>query len=129
MTLFNYTSKNINTRNPLLKSIFKFRSSIYGQVVFIIFILSIFLFVSFGTIFRSVNKEYMESIIQQSGNNVCLLVEGALYQYMMENDKTALQNMLNIINEMPGIEDVNMYNTQDDLVHSFILFRRLNRAR
>ncbi|MFC2111280.1 ATP-binding protein [Bacteroidota bacterium] len=60
----------------------------------------------------------MESIIQQSGNNVCLLVEGALYQYMLENDKTALQNMLNIINKMPGIEDVNMYDNEDNLVYS-----------
>ncbi|MFC1733357.1 sensor histidine kinase, partial [candidate division KSB1 bacterium] len=68
--------------------------------------------------FRTVNKEYMESIIQQSGNNVCLFVEGALYQYMLENDKTALQNMLNIINKMPGIEDVNMYDDQDNLVYS-----------
>ncbi|MFC2117429.1 ATP-binding protein [Bacteroidota bacterium] len=60
----------------------------------------------------------MESIIQQSGDNVCLLVEGSLYQYMQENDKTALQNMLKIINTMPGIEDVNMYDNQDSLVHS-----------
>jgi len=104
--------------SSLLFKYFKFHSSIYGQVVLIIAILSIFLFIAFGTIFKSVNKEYMESKIQQSGNNVCLLVEGALYQYMLENDKTALRNMLNIINEMPGIEDVNMYDSKDNLVYS-----------
>lgn len=104
--------------SSLFKKYFGFTSSIYGQVVLIIAILAIFLFISFGTIFKTVNKEYMESIIQQSGNNVCLLVEGALYQYMLENDNTALQNMLNIINKMPGIEDVNMYDQQDRLVYS-----------
>lgn len=106
------------TKGSLLNEFFKFQSSIYGQVVFIIAILAFFLFLSFQTIFRTVNKEYMENIIQQSGNNVCLLVEGALYQHMLENDKTALLNMLNIINRMPGIEDVNMYDNQDDLVYS-----------
>jgi len=118
MGLFNVNTEKNNIGSSLLKKYFTFRSSIYGQVVLIIAILSIFLVVSFGTIFKSVNKAYMESIIQQSGSNVCLLVEGALYQYMLENDKTALRNMLNIINEMPGIEDVNMYDNQNNLVHS-----------
>ena len=116
MALFRNTA--YKNKNSIFKKPIKFYSSIYGQVVFVIALLSIFLFFSFGTIFRSVNKEYMESIIQQSGNNVCLLVEGALYQYMLENDKTALQNMLNIINKMPGIEDVNMYDNEDNLVYS-----------
>ncbi len=110
--------KNKKTKKSILNDFLKFKSSVYGQVVFIIAILAFFLFLSFQTIFRTVNKEYMENIIQQSGNNVCLLVEGALYQHMLENDKTALQNMLNIINGMPGIEDVNMYNMNDDLVYS-----------
>ena len=118
MGLFEHSKRKNNIGNSLLKKYIKFQSSIYGQVVFIITILSLFLFLSFGTIFRSVNKDYMEKIIQQSGDNVCLLVEGALYQYMLENDETALQNMLKIINEMPGIEDVNMYDNMDNLVHS-----------
>jgi len=118
MGLFNVNKEKNNIGSSLLKKYYNFRSSIYGQVVLIIAILSIFLVISFGTIFKSINKAYMESIIQQSGSNVCLLVEGALYQYMLENDKTALRNMLNIINEMPGIEDVNMYDNQDNLVHS-----------
>ncbi|MBC8320364.1 MAG: HAMP domain-containing protein [Bacteroidetes bacterium] len=62
----------------------------------------------------------MENIIQQSGNNVGLFVVGALYQHMLENDRTALRNTLNIINKMPGIEDVNMYDDQGNLVHSSI---------
>ncbi len=118
MVLFKYSKVKFDFGRSIIKRILRFRSSIYGQVVIIIAILSVFLLVSFGAIFRSVNKEYMESIIQQSGSNVCLLVEGALFQHMMENDKTALQNMLNIINEMPGIEDVNMYDNEENLVHS-----------
>jgi len=118
MKKLNNRSKPLIAGKQLFKSISRFRSSIYGQVVIVIAILSVFLLLAFGTIFRSVNKEYMESIIQQSGNNVCLLVEGALFQHMMENDKTALQNMLNIINQMPGIEDVNMYDNEDELVYS-----------
>ncbi|MFH1936992.1 MAG: ATP-binding protein [Bacteroidota bacterium] len=98
--------------------IHKFRSSIYGQVVYIITVLALFLFISFGIIFKSINEEYMKSVIQRSGNNVGLLVEGALYQSMLENDKMALQNMLNIINKMPGIKDVNMYDEEDNLVYS-----------
>ena len=118
MTLFRKTVRKNATGKSLLSRYFKFQSSIYGQVVFIIAILALFLFLSFQTIFRTVNKEYMENIIQQSGNNVCMLVEGALYQHMLENDKTALQNMLNIINKIPDIEDVNMYDSQNNLVYT-----------
>jgi len=105
----------------LVKDYLKSFSSIYGQVVIVIAILSVFLFLSFGTIFRTINKEYMESTIQQSGNNVCMFVEGALYQHMLENDRTALINTLTIINKMPGIEDVNMYDDQENLVYSSYL--------
>jgi len=57
-------------------------------------------------------------VILQSGNNVGSLVEGALYHSMLENDKGALQNTLDIIHTMPGIEDVNMYDSEDNLVYS-----------
>ncbi|MFC2115886.1 sensor histidine kinase [Bacteroidota bacterium] len=93
-------------------------SSIYGQVVKVIGILSLFLFLTFGTIFRTINKEYMENTIQQSGNNVCMFVEGALYEHMLENNKLTLRKTLDIINRMPGIEDVNMYDSQDNLAYS-----------
>jgi len=105
----------------LVRDFLKSFSSVYGQVVIVIAILSVFLFLSFGTIFRTINKEYMESTIQQSGNNVCMFVEGALYQHMLENDRTALINTLTIINKMPGIEDVNMYDDKENLVYSSYL--------
>jgi len=101
-----------------IKSFFKSFSSIYGQVIKVIAILSGFLFLSFGTIFRTINKEYMENTIQQSGNNVRMFVEGALYQHMLENNRMALRNTLDIINKIPGIEDVNMYDAQDNLAYS-----------
>ena len=97
---------------------FRYQSSIYGQVVLTITILSIVLFVSFGIIFRSVNEGYLNTVIQQSGNNIGSIVEGALYHSMLTNDRSALQNTLDIINTLPGIEDVNMYDNQDNLVHS-----------
>jgi two-component system NtrC family sensor kinase len=96
----------------------RFRSSIYGRVVFIITMLSIFLFVSFGIIFRSVNEEYMQTVIHQKGSNIGLLVEGALYHSMLTNDKSSLQNTLDIINFMSGVDDVNMYDSENELVYS-----------
>ena len=104
--------------NPLLKKYLKFRSSIYARVVYIIILLSVFLFVSFGIIFRSVNEEYMKSIIHQRGTNAALLVRSALYQSMLENNKTSLQSTLDIINRMSGIDEVNLYNSKENLVYS-----------
>ena len=109
--------KNI-VGGPILTRYVKFRSSIYGRVVFIITILSIFLFVSFNIIFQSVNEQYLNTIIRQSGNNIGSIVEGALYHSMLQNDKGALQNTLDIINTLPGIDEVNMYDSQDSLVYS-----------
>ncbi|MDT8393175.1 MAG: ATP-binding protein [Bacteroidales bacterium] len=94
------------------------RTSIYGQVVMIIAILSVILFVSFGLIFRSVYENYMNTVLRESGSNIGSLVEGALYYSMFENDKRSLQNTLDIINTLPGIEDVNMYDSDDNLVYS-----------
>ena len=118
MTLF----KNIKLRNfldsSILKGYVKFRSSIYSRVVYIITISSLFLFVSFGIIFRSVNEQYLNTVIRQSGNNIGSMVEGALYYSMLENDKRALQSTLDVINTMSGIDDVNMYDIRDSLVFS-----------
>jgi two-component system NtrC family sensor kinase len=86
--------------------------------MFIIVISSVFLFASFGIIFRSVNEEYMKSIITQRGNNAALMVQSALYQSMLENDKDALQNILDVINKMSGIDDVNLYDKEENLVYS-----------
>ena len=96
----------------------KFRSTIYGRVVYTITILSVVLFLSFGTIFRTINKNYLNTVIQQNGNNIGSIVEGALYHSMLTNDASALQNTLDVINTLPGIEDVNMYDNHDNLVYS-----------
>lgn len=100
------------------KQRFRFRSSIYGQVVYTITLLSFILFLSFGVIFRSVNEGYLRRVIRQNGNNIGSIVEGALYHSMLTNDRSALQNTLDVINTLPGIEDVNMYDNQDNLVYS-----------
>jgi two-component system NtrC family sensor kinase len=93
-------------------------SSIYGQVVILIAVLALFLFIAFLFIFRTFNKQYLEGVIQQNGDNVVMLVEGALYDHMLENNRMGLRHTLDIINQMPGIEDVNMYDAQNNLAHS-----------
>lgn len=107
-----------NTGHTFYRRYVKFGRSIYGRVVLIISLLSVFLFVSFGVIFTSVYEQYLNTVILQNGNNVGSLVEGALYHSMLENDKGALQNTLDVIHTMPGIEDVNMYDSDDSLVYS-----------
>jgi len=96
----------------------RFRSSIYSRVVYIITISSIVLFLSFGVIFRSVYEQNLNTVIRQNGNNVGSIVEGSLYHSMLENDKSSLQGTLDIINTMSGIDEVNMYDDNDNLVYS-----------
>lgn len=113
-----------NTNKPktegpsLRKKYIRFRSSIYSRVVFVIGILSIFLLVANNIIFRSVNDGYINTVIHQNGSNIGSLVEGALYHSMLENNRSALQNTLDVINTMPGIDDVNMYDNEDNLAYS-----------
>ena len=97
---------------------FRFRSSIYARVIYIIAILSIFLFFSYGAIFKSVYEEYLNTVIRQRGDNIGSVIEGSLYYSMLQNDKSALQSTLDIINTMPGIDEVNMYDHRDSLVYS-----------
>jgi two-component system NtrC family sensor kinase len=108
--------------NEILRAFFnkylRFRSSIYGRVVFIITMMSVFLFASFGIIFRSVHEQYLNTVIRQNGNNIGSIVEGALYQSMLTNDRGALQSTLDIIHTMSGIDEVNMYDSRDSLVYS-----------
>lgn len=106
-----------NTRAGLTRYI-RFRSTIYGRVVFIITISSIILFVSLGIIFRSGYEQNLNTVIRQNGNNIGSIVEGSLYYSMMENDKSMLQNTLDQIHTMSGIDDVNMYDENDSLVYS-----------
>ncbi len=116
MNIFRKKTENNNGRS--YKKYLRFGRSIYGRVVLIITILSIFLFVSFGIIFKSVYEQYLNTVILQSGNNVGSLVEGALYHSMLENDKGSLQNTLDVIHTLPGIEDVSMYDNEDHLIYS-----------
>ncbi|HAH22876.1 MAG TPA: hypothetical protein DCL77_03800, partial [Prolixibacteraceae bacterium] len=120
MSWFEKMAHKNNVGSPIFKGYVKFRSSIYGRVVFIITISALFLFVSFGIIFRSVNEEYMKSVISENGNNIGFLVEGALYKSMLENNRTSLQSTLDVINTMSGIDDVNMYDNKNNLVYTSI---------
>jgi len=118
MNWFKKVSRENIGGSPFISQYVKFRSSIYGRVVFIIAILSVFLFASFNIIFRSVNEQYINTVIRQNGNNIGSIVEGAMYHSMLQNDKGALQNTLDIINTLPGIDEVNMYDSSDNLVYS-----------
>lgn len=118
MAFFRETTNKKNTKSSFLLKYLGFGRSIYGRVVLIITILSVFLFVSFGIIFKSVYQQYLNTVILQNGNNVGSLVEGALYHSMLENDESSLQNTLDVIHTLPGIEDVNMYDSNDSLVYS-----------
>lgn len=102
----------------LSRSFRQFYSSVYSRVVLIIALLSVFLLTTYFVIFHSVNDRYLKTIIFQNGNNLASIVEGALYHSMLENDKTALYNTLDIINTLSGIDEVNLYNEFDSLVYS-----------
>ncbi len=110
--------KEKNSVKKFFSNYFSFRSSIYARVVYIIAILSVFLFISYSIIFKSVYEGYLNTVIRQRGDNVGSVIEGSLYYSMLKNDKSALQSTLDIINAMPGIDEVNMYNNFDSLVYS-----------
>ncbi len=109
------------SKTPFIKSYYKFRSSIYGRVVLIFVISLFFLFAAFSIIFRSVNEEYIKTVISENGNNIGYLVEGALYQSMLENDQKSLQRILDQINTMSGIDNVSMYDKNNNLAYTSIL--------
>ena len=116
--MFEKLSNSIIGSPSIRKKYIRFRSSIYSRVVLVIGLLSVFLLVSNNVIFRSVNDGYINSVIHQNGSNIGSIVEGALYHSMLENNRSALQNTLDVINTMPGIDDVNMYDNQDNLAYS-----------
>ncbi|MCU0378480.1 MAG: ATP-binding protein [Bacteroidales bacterium] len=101
-----------------LRNYLKLRSTIYGRVVTIITFAAVIIFVFLSIIIRTVYVNYFNTVLRQSGNNIGAIVEGSLYQSMLENDKRTLHSTLDIINTMPGIEDVNMYDETDNLVYS-----------
>lgn len=116
----NLKDKNIFKGNGSEKSIRKLRirSTLYGRVIIIITVSAIILFLSLSLIFKSVHEQSLNNVIRQNGNNVGSVVEGALYYSMLENDKRTLQNTLDQINTLSGIDDVNMYDENDSLVYS-----------
>ncbi len=120
MIFFPKPANKNGTGNRIFSRYVKFRSSIYGRVVFLITLMSVFLFVSFSLIFRSVNEQYLNTVIRQNGNNIGSIVEGSLYHSMLENNKSTLQNTLDLVNTMSGIDEVNMYDDDDNLVYTSI---------
>ncbi|MBN1387231.1 MAG: hypothetical protein JW965_02220 [Bacteroidales bacterium] len=104
----------------LIKKYTRFRSSIYGRVVFIIASSLIVLFIAFNVVFRSIYDEFFNNTIRQTGDNVSSIVEGSLYYSMLENDKAMLQRTLDIISTMSGIDEVNMYDDKDSLAYTSI---------
>jgi two-component system, NtrC family, sensor kinase len=120
MDLFSNLLLWIKKENGLYSKYLRFKSSIYGRVVFIFTVSSFFLFVTFWIVFRSVNEGYMKSVLHENGNNIGSLVEGALYRSMLENDRSSLQSTLDIINNMSGIDDVNLYDKDNNLTFSSI---------
>ena len=94
------------------------RSSIYGRVVLTIAALSVLFFVTFGIIFRGVNDRHLNKVCKQSGSNIGSIVEGSLYHAMLTNDWPALENTMDVINNLEGIEDLNLYDKEENLVYS-----------
>ena len=115
------TDNKTRIGGPIISGYVKFRSSIYGRVILIFTISSVFLFVSFGVVFRSVNEKYIKSVISENGNNIGFLVESALYKAMLENDQSSLQEILDQINSMSGIDNVSMYDSNNNLAYTSIL--------
>ncbi len=109
--------KGITNRN-LIKKYARFRSTIYGRVVFITAGSLIVLFIVFNIVFRSIYEDFFNATIRQTGDNVSSIVEGSLYYSMLENDKAMLQRTLDIISTMSGIDEVNMYDDQDSLAYT-----------
>ncbi len=114
------TEKRSGSDFPLHRQYGKLRSSIYGRVVILILITSVFLFVSFSIIFRQVNEEYLNKVIMRCGNNIASIIHGSLYYSMLENDKHTLQNTLDVINRMTGLDEVHMYNGEEELVYTSV---------
>ncbi|MCK9450593.1 MAG: ATP-binding protein [Bacteroidales bacterium] len=89
--------------------------------------MTLFLFISFGLIYRSVHENQLNEVIMQSGNNVGSIVEGAMYHSMLENNKSELYNIIDVINTLPNIDEVNLYDGKNYLVYgSFSLYDDLS---
>ncbi|MFO7668626.1 MAG: ATP-binding protein [Bacteroidales bacterium] len=104
----------------VVRNFVRFRSSIYGRVVFIITGSLIVVFVLFNILFRSVYMDFFNRTISQNGDNIGSIIEGSLYYSMLENDKAMLQRTMDVIGTMAGIDEVNLYNDSDQLVYSSV---------
>ncbi len=102
----------------MIRNYVRFRSSIYGRVVFIIAGSLFVLFILFNIVFRKIYIDLFDTTIRQTGDQVSSIAEGAIYYSMLENDKAMLQRELDIISTMSGINEVNMYNEHDQLAYS-----------
>lgn len=111
-------NKNAGKIRVFINKYLRFKSSVYARVVYVIAILSFVLFVSFGAIFNSVYQEYLDTMIRQRGNDVGSIIEGSLYYSMLQNDDKALQSTLDIINTISGVDEVNLYDHENELVYS-----------
>ncbi len=112
--------------SEIVRRYYRFRSSIYGRVVFIIGGSLLALYLLFNLIFRSVYDDFINSSIRENAENIGSIVEGSLYYSMLENDKAMLQRTLYIIGTMSGIEEVNMYNDQDSLAFTSLSAEKEN---
>lgn len=110
--------KSVTSTGYISKKSVRFHSSIYSRVVIIIAVLSALLLGTYIIIFRTVNEKFLQTLIHQNGNNIGSIVEGALYHSMLRNDKSELYNTLDIINNLSGIDEVNLYDHTDYLVYS-----------
>lgn len=98
----------------------RFRSSIYGRVVLIIAGSLVVMLVLFNLVFRTMYNDLFDATMRQTGDHVSSMAEGALYYSMLENDKATLQRELDIISNMSGIDEVNMYNEHEQLAYTSI---------
>lgn len=108
---------NTKTKLQSLIPFHWFRSTIYSRVILSIGLMTLFLFVSFGLIYQSVHEKQLNEIILQSGDNVGSIVEGAMYHSMLENNKSELYNIIDVINTLHNIDEVNLYDHNHDLVY------------
>lgn len=109
-----------NKSTKVVRNFIRFRSSIYGRVVFIITGSLIILFVLFNILFRSVYMDFYNRTISQNGDNISSIIEGSLYYSMLENDKAMLQRTMDVISTMSGIDEVNLYDDQGQLSYSSV---------
>jgi two-component system NtrC family sensor kinase len=118
MKLSQKSNQEKSKNNTFFNKYFRIRSSIYARVIYIIAILSVFLFASYGIIFQSVNENYLNKVIRRCGDNTSTIIEGALYHSMLKNDKSSLINTLDIINTLPNVDEVNLYDHNENVVYS-----------